>query len=169
MDIDPHREGRIIGLRPRGVGVDLAAGWPRRPFPGALIDRLLGAGMRVKRDIRLGGRSSDLAVRYGISNQSAQRRKALFIMEWNLALKDALVNRPVEIPRVSRFSVSDPALRCDVSWAFNRSARLSCLPVEAGSGPRRFLGTRFVFAWPLDLPPGRAWDLACGVHLGRSS
>jgi len=93
-----------------------------------------------------------------ITNTSERPKEFLFGAEITLSLKDAHVNRTGEAPGVRRFAVLDPAARLQVSWVFDRPARLWHFPLEAGSGAQRvYQGVKLTGLWPVKLLSNRSW------------
>ncbi len=101
---------------------------------------------------------------YQLINRSTHRLAFLFGSELNLNLKDAHVNRMGEAQGVKRFSVTDPAFRLEVSWKFDREARLWYFPIETVSDSERgmertYQGVSLTFLWPITLSPGGSWKV----------
>ena len=62
------------------------------------------------------------------------------------------------VTKGQELAVLDPAARLQVSWIFDRPARLWHFPLEAGSGAQRlYQGVKLTGLWPVKLPSHRSW------------
>ena len=105
-----------------------------------------------------------VTVTYRIANPASETTSFLFGSEINLGLKDAHVNRVGEADGIRRFAVVDPSVRLQVSWDFNRAARLWYFPLETVSDSdrgleRTYQGVSLTFLWPLALSSHGSWGV----------
>ncbi len=125
--------------------------------------------LTLKKTVTLPAKGRAITVTYQWANASAHPVSFLFGSETNLALKDAHVNRIGQARGIRRFSVTDPAARLSVGWAFSRPAQLWHFPLETVSDSERgmertYQGVSLTFLWPLTLSGRGSWQVRWEVR-----
>ncbi len=130
-----------------------------KDFVKAVLNRQSKA-FKLTKTVTLPARGRKIFFTHRVTNVSDRPAEFLFGTGVTLSLKDAHVNRTGEAPGVRRFAVLDPAARLQVSWVFDRPARLWYFPLENGSGAQRiYQGVKLTGVWPVGLPPKRSWQI----------
>ncbi|MBI3616314.1 MAG: DUF1926 domain-containing protein [Candidatus Omnitrophica bacterium] len=124
----------------------------------------------LRKTITLSAKDRAVSIAYQLDNGSAEPLNVLFGSELNLGLKDAHVNRIGQTQGIRRFAVVDPALHLQVSWTFNRPARLWYFPLETVSDSERgmertYQGVSLTFLWPVRLGPAKSWRVAWTLEM----